>query len=174
MHSLSTIGVILAIVAGLTIGCDHTGHLTRTTEAFRTNSVEDATIRQGERGQDGGLIIHVLEGPRGLRFPVRVYDDYGFMVHNVGDENHPQARFELALNQQSRVETYSTMQEFQKALSALPKGSTLYLYDKCAASTAWGLDIAKLIDDINSFCAGRGITVTNAEFATCTCVLVAK
>ena len=168
------VAVMLAMVAGLTAGCDHAGRPTRTTETFRTNSVEEATIQKGERGEDGGLIIHVLEGTHGLRFPVRVYDDYGFMVHNVGDEQHPQARFELALNPESRVMTFSTMQEFQNALNVLPRGSTLYLYDKCGASTAWGLDRAKLFDDINSFCGGRGITVTNAEFATCTCVLVAK
>ena len=64
--------------------------------------------------------------------------DYGFLIANIGDEDHPKAQISVGFRQEKRVMHCNTLSEFERALQTLPKGATLYRHQRCLVPAGRG------------------------------------
>jgi hypothetical protein len=96
--------------------------------------------KPNERTPKGQVILYHLSGSGDFGgADVVLQTQYGFLVVNEGDEKRPQTLFLLARAKPKRVETYTSLRDFQQALSRLPKGAKLHRYDRCTDTAARGL-----------------------------------
>ena len=121
----------------------------------------------GDRAASGNLIIHVFhEAKSGAPIPAELKTDYGFMVINL-DWDHPKALYRLASRTAGTIQEFSTLKEFQAALSKLPKGAELTEYNQCLAPTYYGIKFDW--DGFRDTCKQLGIKLAADPKLTCNC-----
>ncbi len=116
------------------------------------------------------LVLQTLN--TGFRLvPMFLTTDYGFLIANIGDEDHPEAQISVGFRQEKRVMHCNTLSEFERALQTLPKGATLYRHQRCLVPAGHGLDDAFLsgIEETITKATENGLTVATDPVVTCLC-----
>ena len=116
------------------------------------------------------LVLHALN--TGFRLvPIFLATDYGFLISNIGNEDHPKAQISVGLRQEKRVIHCCTLSEFETALQTLPKGVTLYRHQRCLVPAGYGLDEAFLfgMEATLDNASKNGLTLATDPVVTCLC-----
>jgi hypothetical protein len=116
----------------------------------------------------GKLVSHVFESESRDARPVHLSTDYGVMMFRAADG---WSRFTLASKSTNSVREFTNYNAYLEALSALPKGSTLCIYDRCLVPTFY--DFYPVHDELyRKFlrdCRKRGLNIAKEQKTTCTC-----
>ena len=123
--------------------------------------------RIGTTDPSGRLILHVFtfEGAEPILVPLT--SDYGIMMFRATDG----ARFTLADRRSGSVHEFTNYDHFLKALSALPTGSTLHIYDRCTVPLFMDFyPVQKeLYQKFRADTRERSLKISTESKMTCTC-----
>jgi len=125
----------------------------------------------GTTDATGKLIIHVFESESHDSLPVHLSTDYGVMMFR-GDDGW--CRFTLASKATKSVREFTNYDAYLGALTELPKGSTLCIYDRCLVPTFYDFYPVHtaLYQKFLRDCRKRGLNVAKEPKITCTCAAV--
>lgn len=87
------------------------------------------------RREPKGLVLHWAYD----RIPIELRDEYGAILINDGDEQHPRARFVFGCRKDRRLVSTYDLPTFIKALKRIPRGSIVHRHDSCQVSRSNGL-----------------------------------
>jgi hypothetical protein len=136
---------------------------------FSCKQDKDNAISKGKINQNNQLIILLFrQVGSGKEFPVALLREYGIMIFNIGDETNPIARYELSKQSEKKILVFENYEDLLLALSELPKGSKIDIYDKCTVPIYYGLkDFSekKLVE----YCKQHGLDISKHRNITCTC-----
>lgn len=125
-------------------------------------------LKVGDRAVSGNLVLYVFhQVESGKPLPAELTTDFGFMILNLGNEEHPKPLYRLASRAADTVRDFDTLAGFNAALAKLPKGCVLHHYDKCLVPTYWGVEF-----DWRSFertCKRHGVKIADRPKITCNC-----
>ena len=122
---------------------------------------------------------HVIADPAGplvlarvdngfRRIPIPLSSDFGFLVMNEGDEEHPSALVSVGFRRDSRVMACRSIPEFEAALRHIPAGSTVHRHDRCLRPASTGLP-EDFLAGIERTLERSGLTVAPDTVTTCLC-----
>jgi hypothetical protein len=100
-------------------------------------------------------------------------DEYGYMLVNEGGEEHPQPRYILGIRSTGKVTDTKDIDVFAKALSTIPKGTTIFEYDSCTVSRSWGLNENEIVK-LNKAIKRAGLRISSKKQITCYCEALEK
>lgn len=122
----------------------------------------------GTADNTGNLVIHVFESESHDALPVHLSSDYGVMMFRAGDG---WSRFTLASRATRSVREFTDYDAYLEALSKLPKGSTLCIYDRCLVPRFYDFYPVhtELYQKFLRDCRKRGLNVAKEPRITCTC-----
>jgi hypothetical protein len=123
--------------------------------------------RIGTTDPSGRLILHVFTSEGAEPILVPLSSDYGIMMFRATDG----ARFTLADRRSGSVREFTNYDHFLKALSALPKGSTLHVYDRCTVPLFMDFYPVhkELYRKFRTDARGRSLNISAESKITCTC-----
>ena len=121
----------------------------------------------GTTDSSGKLIIHVYTAEGADPIPVPLDTDYGIMMFRPSDG----ACFTLADRRSETVREFTNYDHFLKALSALPKSSTLHVYDRCTVPLFMDFYPVhkELYQKFRKDARERALKISPESKITCTC-----
>ena len=127
-------------------------------------------LRVGEMNDAGRLLFWRLnDASNGEPFFLSPGDDYGAILINQGSDSRPLARYVFASQSTGKVLDTRNYSEFRKALAAVPKSSTIGIYETCSISRAYGLPM-EVIDDFEKALQQSGSRIEREDARTvCYC-----
>lgn len=136
-------------------------------------SVFGHRAKPNEVTSKGKPVLYYLSGAGdfgGMTKAVVLTKSYGYMIVNEGKDRQPQPLFILASAKNKRVENYTSLSDFRKAVLRLPKETQLYRYDRCTDTASRGLP-ASIERQIRQVCRQGSIRLPNRDqrFLTCIC-----
>jgi len=100
--------------------------------------------------------------------PIPLAGDFGFLVVNEGNEDHPSALIAVGLRRDSAVMTCRSIPEFEAALRRIPAGSTVHRHDRCLRPASAGLS-EDFLAGIEAALRHSGLTVAPDTVTWCLC-----
>jgi hypothetical protein len=122
----------------------------------------------GTTDGSGSLVIHVFNADSKEPVSVRLKTDYGVMMFRTNDG---WVRFVLANKAKNSVREFTNYNAYLAALSELPKGSTLCIYDRCLMPTFYDFYPVheELYAKFSRECRERGLKIAREPKIVCTC-----
>ena len=122
----------------------------------------------GTTDATGKLVIHVFNADSKLPQAVHLSTDFGVMMFRADDG---WCRFTLAAKTTNSVREFTNYNDYLNALSELPKGSTLTIYDRCLMPLFYDFYPvhAELYQKFTRECRKRGLNIAKEPRITCTC-----
>ncbi len=102
------------------------------------------------------------------RIPMPLGTDYGFLVLNAGDEDHPKPQVAVGMRPEGKVVACDSIPQFEAALRSLPAGAVLHRHDRCLRPAATGLP-QDFLDGIEQALARTRVQVAPETTITCIC-----
>ena len=102
------------------------------------------------------------------RVPIALTTDYGFLVMNAGDDEHPIASVSVGFRSERRIIQCGSLAEFEAALRKIPAGSTIHRHERCLMPASRGL-ADEFLAGIDTTLSRVGITVAPEPVITCLC-----
>ena len=102
------------------------------------------------------------------RVPIALTTDYGFLVMNAGDDEHPIASVSVGFRSERRIIQCGSLAEFEAALRKIPAGSTIHRHERCLMPASRGL-ADEFLAGIDPTLSRVGITVAPEPVITCLC-----
>lgn len=160
MNPFQTFSWTLGIVLGLA-GCG-----ARETPAGPTGTTPVATQSQGS---EPVILLSLDNGFHPV--PIPMTTDHGFLVANVGDDDHPEPRVSVGSRPDRRVRACGSLAEFEKAIGEIPAGTLIHRYERCLRPASSGLDEGFIqgVEAILVQARTRGIHVAAEPVVTCLC-----
>ncbi len=130
------------------------------------NNPEELAV--GSKTNNGNLLLYILSAPKTDNPRIMELDkDYGFIIVNLGNEKNPRPLFRLASRKENVIQDFNTFDDFKSALGKLPKGITLYHYDKCLVPLSFGIQVDW--DELKKTCEHFEIKLSDTPSRTCVC-----
>lgn len=102
------------------------------------------------------------------RIPIPLGTDYGFLVLNAGDEDHPKPQVAIGLRSERKILTCESLAQFEAAVRSLPVGAILHRHDRCLRPAAMGLP-PEFLEGIEQTLARTRVQVAPETTITCIC-----
>ena len=102
------------------------------------------------------------------RVPIALTTDYGFLVVNTGDDEHPIPSVSVGFRSERRVISCGSLAEFEAALRKVPPGSTIHRHERCLMPASRGL-AEEFLAGIEPTLSRVGISVAPEPVITCLC-----
>jgi len=102
------------------------------------------------------------------RVPIALTTDYGFLVVNAGDDEHPIPSVSVGFRSERRVISCGSLAEFEAALRKVPPGSTIHRHERCLMPASRGL-AEEFLAGIEPTLSRVGISVAPEPVITCLC-----
>lgn len=114
----------------------------------------------------GKLVVHVFDGNR-----AHLSTDYGVVMCHSADG---WVRFTIADKAKNSVREFTNYDSYLTALSDLPKGGTLTIYDRCLMPKFYDFYPMheELYQKFSRDCRKRGLRLAKEPKITCTCTAV--
>ncbi len=115
----------------------------------------------------GLVILHVFNAGEGRKRPAGLTTDYGIVMCRHADW----VLFALGDRKKKTVQEFTNYDEFLEAIEAIPKGSTITIYDRCLMPRFYDFYPvhAELYSKFKKDCKARGLTLAKDPRITCTC-----
>ena len=153
------VGLIAVFLSLLTAGCGPSSG----TEA----PVSQSTGTPIAADPSAALILAAVDN--GFhRVPIALTTDYGFLVMNAGDDEHPIASVSVGFRSERRIIQCGSLAEFEAALRKIPAGSTIHRHERCLMPASRGL-ADEFLAGIDPTLSRVGITVAPEPVITCLC-----
>ncbi|MCP4693486.1 MAG: hypothetical protein GY859_35955, partial [Desulfobacterales bacterium] len=94
--------------------------------------------------------------------------DYGMMILKTDDKNGKKISYEFYSQPDRRIEITRSLKAFEKLIQTIPRGKTIYNYDKTCAYMPFCRD-ENVISGVKKICKKHGINFDCAEYVICTC-----
>lgn len=126
--------------------------------------IESLECTAGQQNEQGNLIIHCFYGT----IPVLLTTDCGFLVSR---NQYGTPQFVLARRDLKQVQTFESWDDLLDTVRALPKRSTIHIYDRCTVPPFYSFYplhqefLAKVKKDFRR----AGVLVAEPHIMTCTC-----
>jgi hypothetical protein len=116
---------------------------------------------------NGRVIVHVFNAGEGRKRPAALATDYGIVMCRHADW----VLFALGDRAKQSVQEFMNYDDFLEALKAIPKKSTITIYDRCLMPTFYDFYPVheELYDKFKKDCKDRGLKVAGDSKITCTC-----
>ncbi len=102
------------------------------------------------------------------RVPIALTTDYGFLVVNTGDDEHPIPSVSVGFRSERLIIPCGSLAEFEAALRKVPPGSTIHRHERCLTPASRGL-AEEFLAGIEPTLSRVGITVAPEPVITCLC-----
>ena len=102
------------------------------------------------------------------RVPIALTTDYGFLVVNTGDDEHPIPSVSVGFRSERRIISCGSLAEFEAALRKVPPGSTIHRHERCLMPASRGL-AEEFLAGIEPTLSRVGISVAPEPVITCLC-----
>lgn len=102
------------------------------------------------------------------RVPIALTTDYGFLVVNTGDDEHPIPSVSVGFRLERLIIPCGSLAEFEAALRKVPPGSTIHRHERCLTPASRGL-AEEFLAGIEPTLSRVGITVAPEPVITCLC-----
>ena len=102
------------------------------------------------------------------RVPIALTTDYGFLVMNAGDDEHPIPSVSVGYRSERRIIQCGSLAEFETALRRIPAGSKIHRHERCLLPASRGL-AEDFLAGIEPTLSRVGITVAPEPVITCLC-----
>lgn len=125
---------------------------------------ESLECTAGKQNEPGNLIIHCFYET----IPVVLTTDYGFLIYR---NQYGTPQFVLAQRGLKRIQAFESWDDLLHAIRALPKHSTIHIYDRCTVPPFYSFYplneelLAKVKKDFRR----AGASVAKTHIMTCTC-----
>ena len=150
---------IVVLLSLLTAGCDPSG----STKTLAPQSPKT----QAAAAPSTALILAAVDN--GFhRVPIALTTDYGFLVVNAGDDEHPIPSVSVGFRSERRIISCGSLAEFEAALRTMPPGSTIHRHERCLMPASRGL-AEDFLAGIEPTLSRVGITVAPEPVITCLC-----
>ena len=150
---------IVVLISLMTAGCDPSS--STKTQAPQSPMPEAAAA------PSTALILAAVDN--GFhRVPIALTTDYGFLVVNTGDDEHPIPSVSVGFRSERRIISCGSLAEFEAALRTVPPGSTIHRHERCLMPASRGL-AEEFLAGIEPTLSRVGITVAPEPVITCLC-----
>ena len=150
---------IVVLLSLLTAGCDPSGSTkTLAPQSPKTQAAADPSTALILAAVDNGF----------HRVPIALTTDYGFLVVNAGDDEHPIPSVSVGFRSERRIISCGSLAEFEAALRTVPPGSTIHRHERCLTPASRGL-AEEFLAGIEPTLSRVGITVAPEPVITCLC-----
>ena len=150
---------IVVLLSLLTAGCDPSGSTkTLAPQSPKTQAAADPSTALILAAVDNGF----------HRVPIALTTDYGFLVVNTGDDEHPIPSVSVGFRSERRIISCGSLAEFEAALRTVPSGSTIHRHERCLTPASRGL-AEEFLAGIEPTLSRVGITVAPEPVITCLC-----
>ncbi len=150
---------IVVLFSLLTAGCDPSS--STKTQAPKSPTSEAAAA------PSAALILAAVDN--GFhRVPIALTTDYGFLVVNTGDDEHPIPLVSVGFRSERRIISCGSLAEFEAALRKVPPGSTIHRHERCLMPASRGL-AEEFLAGIEPTLSQVGISVAPELVITCLC-----
>ena len=102
------------------------------------------------------------------RVPIALTTDYGFLVVNTGDDEHPIPSVSVGFRSERLIIPCGSLAEFEAALRKVPPGSTIHRHERCLMPASRGL-AEEFLAGIEPTLSRVGISVAPEPVITCLC-----
>ena len=102
------------------------------------------------------------------RVPIALTTDYGFLVVNTGDDEHPIPLVSVGFRSERLIIPCGSLAEFEAALRKVPPGSTIHRHERCLMPASRGL-AEEFLAGIEPTLSQVGISVAPELVITCLC-----
>lgn len=153
------VGLIAVFLSLLIAGCGPSGGPTATiSKSPMTPAAADPSAVLVLAAVDNGF----------HRVPIALTTDYGFLVMNAGDDEHPIASVSVGFRSERRIIQCGSLAEFEAALRKIPAGSTIHRHERCLMPASRGL-ADEFLTGIDQALSRVGVTVAPEPVITCLC-----
>ena len=150
---------IVVLLSLLTAGCDPSGSTkTLAPQSPKTQAAADPSTALILAAVDNGF----------HRVPIALTTDYGFLVVNAGDDEHPIPSVSVGFRSERRIISCGSLAEFEAALRTVPPGSTIHRHERCLMPASRGL-AEEFLAGIEPTLSRVGISVAPEPVITCLC-----
>ena len=153
------VGLIAVFLSLLTAGCG-------------PSSGTEAAVSQSPgtpAAADPSAVLVLAAVDNGFhRVPIALTTDYGFLVMNAGDDEHPIASVSVGFRSERRIIQCGSLAEFEAALRRIPAGSTIHRHERCLMPASRGL-ADEFLAGIDPTLSRVGIAVAPEPVITCLC-----
>ena len=150
---------IVVLLSLLTAGCDPSGSTkTLAPQSPKTQAAADPSTALILAAVDNGF----------HRVPIPLTTDYGFLVVNTGDDEHPIPSVSVGFRSERRIISCGSLAEFEAALRTVPPGSTIHRHERCLMPASRGL-AEEFLAGIQPTLSRVGISVAPESVITCLC-----
>ena len=150
---------IVVLLSLLTAGCDPSG-------STKTLAPQSPTTQAAADPSTALILAAVDNGFH--RVPIALTTDYGFLVVNAGDDEHPIPSVSVGFRSERRIIQCGSLAEFEAALRTVPPGSTIHRHERCLTPASRGL-AEEFLAGIEPTLSRVGITVAPEPVITCLC-----
>ena len=121
----------------------------------------------GTQDAAGRVIIHVFDAGEGGKRPAALTSEFGVVMCRHANW----VLFALGDRAKKSVREFTNYDRFIEALEAIPKGSTITIYDRCLMPTFYDFYPVhgELYDKFEKDCKDRGLKLAEDSKITCTC-----
>jgi len=121
----------------------------------------------GTVDDSGRIILHVFDAGGRAKRTAALTSEYGIVMCRSADW----VLFALGDRAKKTVQEFTNYNEFLEALKALPKGSTVTIYDRCLIPRFYDFYPVhqELYDKFKKDCNARGLKIAKDPNITCTC-----
>ena len=150
---------IVVLLSLLTAGCDPSG-------STKTLAPQSPTTQAAADPSTALILAAVDNGFH--RVPIALTTDYGFLVVNAGDDEHPIPSVSVGFRSERRIISCGSLAEFEAALRTVPPGSTIHRHERCLMPASRGL-AEEFLAGIEPTLSRVGISVAPEPVITCLC-----
>jgi len=121
----------------------------------------------GTYDASGQVILHVFDAGEGRKRPAALTTEFGIVMCRHADW----VLFALGDRAKKTVQEFTNYEDFTAALRAIPKGSTITIYDRCLMPTFYDFYPVhvELYDKFKRACKKGGLKVAEDSKIICTC-----
>ena len=159
-HRGSTLACqIVVLISLMTAGCNPSG-------STKTHAPQSPTTQAAADPSTALILAAVDNGFH--RVPIALTTDYGFLVVNAGDDEHPIPSVSVGFRSERLIIPCGSLAEFEAALRKVPPGSTIHRHERCLTPASRGL-AEEFLAGIEPTLSRVGITVAPEPVITCLC-----
>ncbi len=151
--------VLICSIALLAMGCEPSG--SREAQGSRNQEAQESVSHSTPI-----VFVNVDNGFHLV--PIPLTTDYGFLVLNSGDDEHPTPVVAVGFRQERRVIRCLSLTDFEAALRRIPAGKPLHRHERCLMPASRGL-ADEFLTGIDQTLSRVGVTVAPEPVITCLC-----